>query len=470
MAERGLSPDFSNAALAETDAIAGPAKASDGSVRDHRGLLWVSIDNDDSRDLDQLSVAQPAANGATKILVAIADVDATVESGSAIDEHARANTTSVYTAAQIFPMLPEKLSTDLTSLGEGQERLAIVFEMLVTAEGAVDGAEIYRAVVRNEAKLAYDSVAAWLDGTGPLPLRAAAPGIAEQLRAQDRVAQAMKSLRRKHGSLSLETLQTRAVLDGDTLTGLRPEQRNRAKELIEDFMIAANGVAARYLDAKGLPSLRRVLRVPERWGRIVELARALGERLPQDPRADALGEFLLRRRQVDPAGFSDLSLSVVKLLGRGEYVLQAPGRPTPGHFGLAVADYTHSTAPNRRFPDVIEQRLLKAAMSDVHPPYDAGDLDALARHCTEQEANADKVERKVGKSAAALLLESRVGDRFYGVVTGASEKGTWVRIFTPPVEGKVVRGSKGLDVGDHVRVQLVLTDVDQGFIDFARVH
>ena len=429
------------------------------------------FDNDDSRDLDQLSVAAPAAAGAVKILVAVADVDATVVRGSALDTHAKTNTTSVYTAAETFPMLPERLSTDLTSLGEGEERLAMVVEMVVTPHGTVTDSAIYRAVVKNRAKLAYNSVAAWLDGTAEAsPRLAAVPGLDVQIRLQDRVAQTMRTLRNQHGSLTLETLEPRAVFDGDVLSGLLPETKNRAKELIEEFMIAANGVAATYLEKAGSPSLRRVLRFPERWGRIVELAHPLDGRLPPVPDARALADFLVRRREVDPARFPNLSLAVVKLLGRGEYVLETPGEPAPGHFGLAVTMYTHSTAPNRRFPDVIEQRIVKAALSGGARPYAPEELRALALHCTEQEASADKVERQVRKSAAALLLESRVGERFDAVVTGASEKGTWVRVLTPPVEGKVVRGSKGLDVGNRVRVELLVTDVERGFLDFARAR
>jgi VacB/RNase II family 3'-5' exoribonuclease len=470
MAQRGLQPDFSPAALAETEAIGKAATDTDPSIRDLRDLLWCSIDNDDSLDLDQLSVAVPMPDGAVKILVAVADVDALVKVGSAIDGHARANTTSVYTAAEIFPMLPEKLSTDLTSLGQDQPRLAIVIEMVVPGDGTVAGSDVYRAVVVSRAKLAYNSVAAWLDGTGPAPSRlAAVPGLDEQLRTQDRVAQAMKTLRHQRGALSLETIETRAVFDGDLIADLRPEEKNRAKELIEDFMIAANGVTARYLEANGFPSLRRVLHSPERWEKIVLLASALEERLPQEPNARALAEFLARRQKIDPIGFSDLSLSVVKLLGRGEYVLEIPGQQTEGHFGLAVKDYTHSTAPNRRFPDLVTQRLLKAAISGQPAPYGRQELSALASHCTEQEDNAAKVERQVHKSAAALLLQSRIGERFDSIVTGASAKGTWVRILQPAVEGKVVRDFDGLDVGDRVRVELVGTNVERGFIDFVRV-
>ena len=471
MLQRGLLPNFSTAVLAETDAIARAAVEVGASIRDLRSLLWASIDNDDSRDLDQLSVAMPIAGGAVKILVAVADVDAIVKKGSAIDGHARANTTSVYTAAEIFPMLPEKLSTELTSLGEGQERLAIVIEMAVSADGAVAESQVYRAVVVNRAKLAYNGVAAWLDGAAPAPARiSAVTGLDQQLRIQDRVAQALRELRRQHGALSLETIETRAVFDGDALADLRADEKNRAKELIEDFMIAANGVTARYLEQKGFPSLRRILRSPERWQRIVELAAGLGERLPSEPTAPALDEFLIKRRRADPERFPDLSLAVVKLLGRGEYALELPGRGAEGHFGLAVKDYTHSTAPNRRFPDVITQRLLKAALVGGPAPYSNEELVELARHCTEQEDRATKVERQVRKSAAALLLESRIGERFDAIVTGASAKGTWVRIIQPAAEGKVVHGFEDLDVGDRVRVELVHTDVERGFVDFARVE
>ena len=471
MLERGLLPDFSAEVVAETSSIANAAAASDPSLKDLRGSLWCSIDNDDSLDLDQLSVAEQLQNGAVKILVAIADVDAIVRKDSAIDGHARTNTTSVYTAAEIFPMLPEKLSTDLTSLADGKERLAIVIETEVGADGAVGKSDIYRAVVVNRAKLAYNSVAAWLDGSAPAPAPITkVSGLDQNLRLQDRVAQAMKIRRHQQGALSLETIEPRPVFDGDSLTDLQADRKNRATELIEDFMIGANGVTARYLEQKGFPALRRVLRSPERWARIVELARDEGGRLPPRPDSAALQEFLEERRQADPSHFPDLSLSVVKLLGRGEYVLDFPGQPVAGHFGLAVNDYTHSTAPNRRFPDLITQRLLKAALSGVPSPYSSDELNDLAGRCTDQEDNATKVERQVRKSAAALLLESRVHERFDGIVTGASAKGTWVRIDHPAAEGRVMRGYKGFDVGDHVTVELVATDVERGFVDFAGVR
>jgi exoribonuclease-2 len=471
MIQRGLLPNFSLAAIAETNRIAQPAQASGPEVRDLRGLLWASIDNDDSRDLDQLSVAEHAPDGLVKILVAIADVDALVRKNSAIDDHARTNTTSVYTAAQIFPMLPEKLSTDLTSLNENEDRLAIVIEMAVADDGTVVASDIYRAVVLSCAKLAYNSVAAWLEGRAPAPAKLAeVPGLDEQLRIQDRVAQALRDVRQARGALRLETTQVKAVFDDGSLADLLPDDKNRAKQLIEDFMIAANGVTAKYLEERGFPSLRRVLRTPKRWDRIVALVAELGDQLPPEPDAGALDAFLAKCLHNDPARFPDISLSVVKLLGSGEYALDVPGERAEGHFGLAVRDYTHSTAPNRRFPDLITQRLLKAALAGQPSPYTNDELTGLARHCTEQEDNAAKVERQVSKSAAALLLSKRIGARFDAIVTGASPKGTWVRISGPTTEGRVVDGFEGLDVGDRVRVELVRTNIERGFIDFAAVR
>jgi VacB/RNase II family 3'-5' exoribonuclease len=468
MLDNGLQPDFPVAVQTQLSQITGPARAADPQIRDLRALLWCSIDNDDSRDLDQLSVAERRPDGAVQILIAVADVDAVVTQASPVDEHASANTTSVYTAAQIFPMLPERLSTDLTSLGQDAERLSIVIDMTVNAAGAIEASDIYRARVINRAKLAYNSVAAWLDGKGSAaaPL-AAVKGMDEQLRIQDQVAQALKAVRKSQGALGLTTLEAQAVYDGAALEDLRPDEDNRAKELIEYFMIAANGVVAQFLEAKGMPSLRRVLRKPERWARIVALARQLGESLPVEADARALSDFLVKRQASAPALFPDLSLAVVKLLGAGEYVLKLPGQPTEGHFGLAVSDYTHATAPNRRFPDVITQRLLKAALASQPAPYGADQLRALAAHCTLQEGNANKVERLVRKSAAALLLQGRIGQSFDAIVTGVSDKGTWVRITQPLAEGRVVRGFQGLDVGDRVHVQLLHTDVQRGFIDFA---
>jgi ribonuclease R len=470
MLDNGLEPDFSSAATAQLATITAAARQSGPQIRDLRSLLWCSIDNDDSRDLDQLSVAQPASDGNVKILVALADVAGTVAAGSAIDAHASANTTSVYTPAQIFPMLPERLSTDLTCLAEDQERMSWVIDMTIAPDGTLKASDIYRALVLNRAKLAYDSVAAWLDGKAAAPARVAAvAGMDPQLRTQDRVAQLLKRVRQGQGALSLTTLEAQAVYEGAALQDLAPDEDNRAKELIEYFMIAANGVVAQYLEGKGRSSLRRVLREPERWSRIVELARGLGETLPPAPDAKALSAFLVTRQKAAPAQFPDLSLAIVKLLGAGEYVLKRPGQPAEGHFGLAVADYTHATAPNRRYPDLITQRLLSAALSGAAAPYSDGELSTLAAHCTLQEGNAAKVERQVRKSAAAMLLQARSGEVFDAIVTGASDKGTWVRIAHPLAEGRVVTGAAGLDVGDAARVRLMHTDVQRGFIDFARV-
>jgi VacB/RNase II family 3'-5' exoribonuclease len=469
MLERGLLPDFSREAMTEVAAMRSPA-AGNGTVRDLRGLPWSSIDNDDSRDLDQLAVAKRLPDGSVRLLVAIADVDALVAKGSAVDSHARANTTSVYTAAEIFPMLPERLSTDLTSLADGEDRLAVVVEMTVAGGGSLASSDVYRAAVRNHAKLAYNSVAAWLDGQGPMPAPVASvSGLDANLRLQDEVAQELKASRHEHGALDLQTLEARPVFDADEIRDLAVEEKNRARELIEDLMIAANGVTARFLEARHFPSLRRVVRKPKRWDRIVEVAGHVGEALPAQPDSRSLAAFLAKRRIADPQRFPDLSLTVVKLLGAGEYMVELPGQNTPGHFGLAVRDYTHATAPNRRFPDLLTQRLLKAALGGNPAPYTEDELAALAAHCTLQEDAANKVERQVAKSAAAMLLASRIGQHFDAIVTGASPKGTWVRVFHPPVEGKLVTGFEGLDVGHRLRVELADTDVEHGYIDFKRV-
>lgn len=475
MVERGLLPAFSDAALAEVARLqtAAPSRlaagSGDSSIRDLTALPWASIDNDDSRDLDQLTVAEILATDEVAIKVAIADVDTLVPDGSAIDAHARQNTTSVYTAGGIFPMLPETLSTDLTSLNPGVERLAVVVEFVVAADGSIPRSDIYRARVRNQAKLAYNGVAAWLDGTSPAPAAVATvDSLSENLQAQERVAKALRNRRHVQGALSLDSLRARPVFEGDLISRLDIDRKNRATEIIEDFMIAANGVTARYLAAQRFPSIRRVVRTPKRWDRIVTLALTHGTRLPAQPDSVALDAFLVASRATDPERFPDLSLSIIKLLGSGEYVAEQPGVTPPGHFGLAVRDYTHSTAPNRRYPDLVTQRLLKAAMASRAAPYDFEQLDVLARHFTAAEDAASKVERQVSKSAAALLLESRIGERFDALVTGASEKGTWARLLTIPVEGRLVRGN-GADVGDQIRVELVSVNVERGFIDFASV-
>ena len=465
--ERGFDPGFPAGVLSELAGITAPATASGPAVRGLTGLLWCSIDNDDSLDLDQLTVAQAMTGGAVKILVAIADVDAIAGKQSAVSMHAGHNTLSLYTPAVIFPMLPEKLSTDLTSLKYNSDRTAMVIEMLVGPDGVIQASGVYRAVVCNRAKLAYNSTAAWLDGTGPMPQEIGrVPGLAENIKLQDAAAAKMKALRYAHGALNFETTETHAVFEGGALKALLPDKNNRAKDIIEDFMIAANGVTARFLDAKKFASIRRVVRTPKKWDRIVGLAAEKKFTLPADPDSKALDGFLDRMKTADPAGFPDISLSIIKLLGPGEYIVELPGSPVEGHFGLAVKDYTHSTAPNRRYPDLITQRLLKAAASGLPSPYSNEELAALAAHCTEREDAAKKAERQVEKSSAALLLGSRTGAEFDAVVTGASDKGTWVRIFDPPVEGRLSDGAKGLDVGHKLRVKLISTDVEKGYIDF----
>jgi exoribonuclease-2 len=467
MIERGLEPDFPAAALAEIAAIHAPATKTSAANRDLRNLLWCSIDNDDSRDLDQLSVAEALPDGAVKLLVAIADVASLVHQGSALDRHARKNTTSVYTAGGIFPMLPEQLSTDLTSLGFGVDRLAIVIEMTFAANGSLTHSDVYEAVVHNKAKLAYNSVAAWLEANAPMPEAVGSvAGLADNIKLQSRVADQLRALRHKRGALSLQTIEARPVFVGDVLHDLAAEQSNQAKNLIEDLMVAANGVTARFLAAKKFPSLRRVVRTPAKWERIVELAAARGSMLPATPDGPALEQFLLAAKAADPVNFPELSLTLIKLMGAGEYVMEPPDAAPPGHFGLAVKDYAHSTAPNRRYPDLLTQRLLKAALAGNAVPYSDDELAALATHCTEQEGAAKKVERQVVKSAAAMLLTARIGEKFDAIVTGANDHGVWVRLSHPPVEGKLQKGGEGRQVGDRLRVQLVHADVERGHIDF----
>jgi exoribonuclease-2 len=470
MLDSGLEPDFPPDVMQQLRAIGGPAREAEPSIRDLRSLLWCSIDNDDSLDLDQLTVAEQVSPSTVKVLVAIADVDALVKNGSPIDRHASQNTTSVYTAAAIFPMLPERLSTDLTSLSQDQDRLAVVIEMVVASDGSIQDSSVYRALVRNQAKLAYSSVASWLDGEAEVPARVAkVAGLDEQLRLQDQVAQSMRTVRYQHGALDLELIEPEAVLSAGKIVDLRQAKQNRAQKLIEDFMIAANTVASTFLVKRGWPSVRRIVRSPERWDRIQKVAEGFHEQLPAEPDSQALSAFLAHRRQADPLRFPDLSLTIVKLLGAGEYVVQLPGQNSPGHFGLAVRGYSHSTAPNRRFADLVTQRLLKTAVVADQLPYTSDELAALATHCTQQEDKARKVERRVRKSAAALFLAGRIGEEFDAIVTGASDKGTWVRLLKPPVEGKLTRGEAGAAVGDRVRVRLANLNVQQGFIDFVRL-
>jgi exoribonuclease II len=484
MQSRGLFPAFAPQALQEAEASRHTSPERNSTILDLRHLNWFSIDNDDTRDLDQLSVAEPLAGGVTRLMVAVADVDAKVAPGGAVDGHAAINTTSVYTAAGIFPMLPEVLSTDLTSLHEGQERLAVVVDMQVAADGTVTESTIYRALVLNRAKLTYDAVSAWLEGSAPAPPQiASVPGLEDQIRLHDAVARQLRQWRQTRGALNVNTISARPVFKDGQLVDLQPDEKNRAKDLIADLMIAANGTTARFLAGKGFPSLRRLLQAPRRWDRIVLLAASHGVQLPAAPDALALDRFLSARRAADPAGFSDLSLAVVKMLGSGEYAAAPAARASAvsttgtaktanasalSHFGLAVNDYAHSTAPNRRFPDLVTQRLLKAALAGEAPPYSAQQLTEIAKHCTLQEDNASKVERQVLKAAGAWLLQGRIGDVFDAIVTGAAAKGTFVRISSPLLEGRVVRGFDGLDVGDKLHVRLLSVDAEKSFIDFER--
>jgi VacB/RNase II family 3'-5' exoribonuclease len=482
MQEHGFQPEFSSAARQQLAAILADPGAQQAlpsqdeaahEFRDLRSLLWSSIDNDTSRDLDQIEYAETLKDERIRIQIGVADVDGTVHRGTPLDAHAASETTSVYTGVRTFPMLPVELSEGLTSLNEGEDRAAVVTEFCVDAQGIVSDGQIYRAVVRNQAQLAYNGVGAWLEGKGAAPEKVAASAeLAAQLRLQDSAAQRMVGARFQHGALDLETIETRPVMQGDEATDLVRQQKNRATSLIEEFMVAANGVMARFLDAAKVASIRRVVRVPKRWERIVELANGLGTTLPAEPDSKALNEFLLSQRAKDPDHFPDLSLAVIKLMGPGEYVMVKPGpsgssETSPGHFGLAVQDYTHSTAPNRRFPDVVTQRLLKAVKAGANSPYSADDLGVIAARCTLMEDGARKVEREMQKRIAAVVLHPRIGQNFAGIVTGVNQHGTFVRALEPHVEGMVVRGGKGLDVGDRVTVKLVGTNPERGFIDFA---
>jgi len=473
MIERGFRPDFAagtDTQLAEIQAH--PQLPSVPGIQDLRTLLWSSIDNDTSKDLDQIEWAEQLPDGRTRVLVGVADVDVRVAEGTAIDGHARSETTSVYTGVKVFPMLPTELSEGITSLNENEDRAAMVVEFAVDAAGTVSDGKAYRALVRNRAQLAYNGVGAWLEGTGPAPAKVTANAeLAAQLKLQDLAAQHMVGGRFQHGALDLETIETLPELQGDVPVDIVRQQKNRATSLIEEFMVAANGVVARRFEDAGVASIRRIVRTPKRWDRIVEVAQGLGTTLPAQADSKALNDFLLAQKQKDPDHFADLSLTVIKLMGPGEYVLVKPNEPSPGHFGLAVQDYTHSTAPNRRFPDMVTQRLLKALLAKVQQPYSEGDLNTIALRCTLMEDNARKVERDMQKRIAAVVLHPRIGQSFAALVTGVNKYGTFVRTLDPNVDGMLVSGGKvngkTLDVGDRLTVKLVSTDPQRGFIDFA---
>lgn len=464
MLDGGLSPDFSDQEIEQLSHINAPAIRT-AQHTDLTKLLWCSIDNDDSLDLDQLTYAE-----GNNIWVAVADVDSLVKKNSPIDKHAKLNTTSVYTPAKIFPMLPAKLSTNLTSLNEGEERLALVVKIEINTQGEIVNSSTFKAVVHNFAKLTYSAVGGWLEGSLPIPDKVAKTvGLEEQLKTQHTIAQLLKKRRHEAGSLTLASVDPEVSIDSNDEIAIELPPHNFAHQLIEEFMIAANRATARHFKQANLPNLKRVVRIPKYWNRIVQVANSFGEDLPPYPDSKALDAFLVKRKKEDPEAFGDLSLTIIKLLGRGEYVVENDiGRPL-GHFALALTDYTHSTAPNRRFPDLITQRQYKANLEGLDPPYSIKELRQLAAHCTFQEDAAMKIERRANKSAAAVLLSHHIGTVYRGIVTGASEKGTWVRLFKPAVEGKVIQGFQGLEVGDRVSVKLKAVDIPKGYIDFVKV-
>ncbi len=469
MLDHGFEPDFPPEIAQQLTQLKAhaPQVTPGADIRDLRNLLWSSIDNDTSRDLDQIEVAERLPNGDIKVLVGIADVDAFVPKHSAIDEHAAKETTTVYAGVRIFPMLPEELSTGATSLLENADKLSVVVEYAVDAAGCITSSDVYRAIVRNKAQLAYHAVGAWLEGTAAAPAKVAASAeLQAQLKLQNQAAQALKNQRYRNGALNIETTEIRPVLLDQQVVDVTSEEKNPATDLIEDFMIAANGVVARMLEK--VSSIRRIVKTPERWDRIVQLAAQHGDKLPPDPDSKALNDFLVERKAADPDHFADLSLAVIKLIGPGEYVLERPGDPVQGHFGLAVQDYTHSTAPNRRFPDVVTQRLIKAMLAHQPAPYSDDELAAIASNCTVKEDAARKVEREMSKRLAAVAMSHRIGQVFDSLVTGVTPKGTFVRVLQPRVEGLLAQGQQGLDVGDRLRVKLIRTDVQRGYIDFAR--
>jgi len=464
MLDHGFEPDFPAEALHQVSTLNSPA--ADG-LPDLTSLLWSSIDNDDSRDLDQIEWAERTPQG-IRVLVGVADVDSLVARGTPVDRHAQHETTTVYTGIRTFPMLPEKLSTDLTSLNENCDRAAVVIEMTVAADGSISSEKVYRARVRNHAQLAYNGVGPWLEGRAAAPPKVEAwADLQAQLKLQDEAAMALREARHRLGALTFDRQELQAFVSDGHVTGVAARQSNRAAHLIEDFMIGANEVMARTLRQARVSSIRRVVRAPERWSRIVQLAARYGEKLPPEPDAGALNAVLMRRKAADPDHYADVSLTVLKLMGPGEYVLMKPGDEEQGHFGLAAHDYTHSTAPNRRFADLVTQRLLKSLGSAA--PYSDEELDAIARACTEKEDAARHVERDMNKRLAAAGLQHRIGQKFSAVVTGATPKGVFVRVLDPPVEGRVMRGEQGLDVGDRLHVALLAADPRRGFIDFARI-
>ena len=486
MIKNGFHPDFPPGTDAQVAAIRAAADARaesneppDPQVRDLRELCWSSIDNDTSRDLDQAEWAERVTmggpdsgskDGGIRVRVAVANVAAAVEKGSPIDRHASDQTKTVYTATRNFPMLPNQLSTDLTSLNQNEDRAAVVTEYIVDAHGVLSGHKIYRALVHNCAQLAYSRVGAWLEGKNPFDVKiAGSVELQAQLRLQNEAAQAMREHRIATGALEFRRIEADPVVIDGQIKAINEAMPNLATELIEEFMIGANETMAETLRAAGRSCIRRIVRSPQRWDRIVELAARYDARLPTEADSGALNLFLQEQRKKDPVHYPDLSLAVIKLMGPGEYVVFEGDDKNPlGHFGLAARDYTHSTAPNRRFADLVTQRLIEAMLDGLPAPYSDAELRSIAQRCNVQERAGHKVERTMQKRVAAVVLADQIGRKFRGVVTGASEKGTYVRVFDPPVEGRVIKGEKGLDVGDTVDVKLLHTNPQMAFIDFSR--
>jgi len=468
MYENGFEPEFSDAVYEQLKQIGHLDADWDRSIQDLRHLLWSSIDNRTSRDLDQVEWAERLENGDIRVLVGIADVDALVAKSTPIDEHARQNTVTVYTQSKIFPMLPEELSTDKTSLNQGEDRLAVVADMTIKANGDVPESNFFRAIIHNHAKFSYEEIGGWLDEKGEMPqdMRDSAE-LKSQIELQHEAAKRLAAYREKKGALEFESIESSAVVEDGEIKALISVRTNSAKKLIENFMVAANVEMAEFLEAHGWASLRRVVKEPQRWDGIRRIASEFGAVLPESPNQPALAAFLDRRRAADPQHFPDLSLSIVKLIGSGQYVVERPGEDAGGHFGLAVNDYAHSTAPNRRFTDIVIQRLVKALIAKQPPPYTDDELDAIAEHCNEQEKAARKVERKMRKIVAATVMQRHLGEKFDAIVTGITQSGTFARILRPPVDGRIEQGQNGLDVGDKIRVRLVSADTRNGFIDFA---
>jgi exoribonuclease-2 len=474
--EQGFMPEFSLEIQKEVNQIIPPPLLPSSTICDLRDKCWFSIDNDESKDLDQLTYVESLSNGLFKIFVAVADVDLLVKTDSAIDLRAQHNTTSIYTPTKVFPMLPLRLSTDLTSLNEGQDRQAVVIEIDIQSDGSLGSYDIYLALVHNKAKLTYKNVGEWLDHGAHLNAQttfqnrlAHLPGIPQQIIWHDQVAQLIRKDRQAQGALTLDTVEASPVLQQDLLIDVAVAEKNRARNLIEDFMIAANTAMARFLNKHQLPFLQRVVRIPKRWEKIVEIAASFGVFLPEIPNAKALDDFMIGRKKADPASFANLSLTIIKLLGNGEYVVKLPGKTSIGHFDLAIKDYTHSTAPNRRYSDLIIQRLLKTVITpDQGTCYTPLKLELIAKNCTQKEDQANKVERQMKKSAAISLLLPKMGQEFNAIITGANAKGVWVRIYHPFIEGKLIQGFEGLDIGDQIKVKLLHVDMQRGFIDFGR--